>query len=104
MTTTASLLEVNDIRASFGGVRALDGASFSVTRSSVEVGSVSPQSQNSQPTLQRQGRGFRRNGLGMQVFPKGTSMIKRREISHYTGRHVRRSERERKSAGSLRSE
>src|SRR3984885_9324213 len=30
MTTTASLLEVNDIRASFGGVRALDGASFSV--------------------------------------------------------------------------
>jgi branched-chain amino acid transport system ATP-binding protein len=30
MPTTASLLEVNDIRASFGGVRALDGASFSV--------------------------------------------------------------------------
>jgi len=30
MTTSASLLEVNDITASFGGVRALDGASFSV--------------------------------------------------------------------------
>ena len=30
MPTTESLLEVSDIRASFGGVRALDGATFSV--------------------------------------------------------------------------
>src|ERR1700730_5148615 len=30
MPTTGSLLEVSDIRASFGGVRALDGATFAV--------------------------------------------------------------------------
>jgi branched-chain amino acid transport system ATP-binding protein len=41
MTTTASLLEVNDIRASFGGVRALDGATFSVKAGTI-TGLIGP--------------------------------------------------------------
>jgi branched-chain amino acid transport system ATP-binding protein len=41
MPTTASLLEVNDIRASFGGVRALDGATFSVEAGTI-TGLIGP--------------------------------------------------------------
>ena len=41
MPTTTSLLEVNDIRASFGGVRALDGATFSVETGTI-TGLIGP--------------------------------------------------------------
>lgn len=41
MTTTASLLEVNDIKASFGGVRALDGATFTVEAGTI-TGLIGP--------------------------------------------------------------
>jgi ABC-type branched-subunit amino acid transport system ATPase component len=41
MTTSAWLLEVNDIRAAFGGVRALDGASFSVEQGTI-TGLIGP--------------------------------------------------------------
>ncbi|MGQ0684940.1 ABC transporter ATP-binding protein [Bradyrhizobium sp.] len=41
MPTSASLLEVNDIRASFGGVRALDGATFSVEAGTI-TGLIGP--------------------------------------------------------------
>jgi branched-chain amino acid transport system ATP-binding protein len=39
--TSSSLLEVNDIRASFGGVRALDGATFSVAAGTI-TGLIGP--------------------------------------------------------------
>jgi branched-chain amino acid transport system ATP-binding protein len=41
MPTTAALLEVSDIRASFGGVRALDGATFSVEAGTI-TGLIGP--------------------------------------------------------------
>ena len=41
MPTTGSLLEVSDIRASFGGVRALDGATFSVEAGTI-TGLIGP--------------------------------------------------------------
>jgi ABC-type branched-subunit amino acid transport system ATPase component len=41
MPTNASLLEVSDIRASFGGVRALDGATFSVEAGTI-TGLIGP--------------------------------------------------------------
>ena len=41
MPTTSPLLEVNDIRASFGGVRALDGATFSVEAGTI-TGLIGP--------------------------------------------------------------
>lgn len=41
MPTTGSLLEVSDIRASFGGVRALDGATFSV-EAGIVTGLIGP--------------------------------------------------------------
>jgi branched-chain amino acid transport system ATP-binding protein len=41
MPTTESLLEVSDIRASFGGVRALDGATFSVEAGTI-TGLIGP--------------------------------------------------------------
>jgi hypothetical protein len=47
-----------------------NGGSFSITRSAVTVSSSPSVSQ--QPTIQRQGRGFRRNGVGAQGFTRNS--------------------------------
>jgi hypothetical protein len=53
-------------------VLSADGTGFSVTRSTVAVNSISPSA--SQPTIQRQGRGFRRNGVGVQGYTRPTKV------------------------------
>jgi hypothetical protein len=61
-----------------------DGGSFSVTRSNVAVNASMPQI----PTIQRQGRGFRRNGAPVQGYShttKTTGAVSRTSVRQRSG-------------------